>query len=162
MSNPEEEIKIQKRESILEKRRIINKFYKHIDNKSFLEMKRTLDEYYLELEEGIRENKKVENENFKKHFFSSLEDLLNNVALIKEESKIDQRIEDVFKWFKKRKAFFQNISTITARTSNNTYEKFPDFDPSKKSNYYEAGEYPLFFESKHRTEDDGLMPPKDR
>ena len=78
MSNPEEEIKIQKRESILEKRRIINKFYKHIDNKSFLEMKRTLDEYYLELEEGIRENKKVENENSSFHnhsiFRKSLKD----------------------------------------------------------------------------------------
>lgn len=161
MSNPDEEI-IQKRENIMEKRKIINRFYDTIDNKLFEEMKKSLDQYHIEMEEGIRENKKVENENFKKHFFGSLENLLNQIALIKEEGKIDQRINDVYKWFKKRKAFFQDISSITSRTSKNLYEKFPDFDVSVKDNYYEAGEYPLFFESKHRTEDDGLLPPKDR
>ena len=161
MSNQEEEI-ITKRESILDKRRIINKFYQNIDNEQFLEMKRTLDKYHLEIEEGIREDKTIENENFKKHFFGSLENLLNQVALIKHNGKVEQRIVDVYKWYKKRGAFFQNVSSITSRTSKNLYEHFPEFDNKDKSNYYEAGEYPLFFESKHRTEDDAILPPKDR
>lgn len=153
---------IEKRESVLEKRKVINNFYAKVENKNFREMKTNLDEYHLEIEEGIRDNKKVENENFKKHFYGSLENLLNQVALIKENGKMEKRINDVYRWFTKRKAFFKNISTIKSRTSKNLYENFPDFDYSKKSNYYEAGEYPRFFEKENRTEDDGLLPPKDR
>lgn len=145
-----------------ERRKIINKNFESINNQKFKEMKDLLDNYHIELDKGIRENSKIENENFKKHFFSSLENLLNQVAMIKNDKTKSERIDDVFIWFNKRIQFFKDLNTINARTSKNIYEKYPEVDTNKKSNYYEAGEYPLFFESKHRTEDDGLLPPKDR
>ena len=146
----------------MDKRKIINQFYNKINNRNFQIMKESLDSYHQEIELGIRENKQIENENFKKHFYSSLENLLNQVSIIKDTRKLESRIEDVFKWFNKRGTFFQRISSITRRTSKNLDEKFPEVDNAIKSNYYEAGEYPLFFESNHRTEDEGLLPPKDR
>jgi len=145
-----------------ERRKIINKNYETINNPKFNEMKDLLDNYHLEVDKGIRENLKIENENFKKHFFSSLENLMNQVAMIKNDITKTERIDDIFIWFNKRIQFFKDLNSINARTSKNIYEKYPDVDLNKKSKYYEAGEYPLFFESKHRTEDEGLLPPKDR
>jgi len=147
---------------LCERRNIINKNYESISNPKFAEMKDLLDNYHLEVEKGIRENLKIENENFKKHFFSSLENLLIQVALIKNDKTKTERIDEIFVWFNKRIQFFRDLGSINARTSKSIYEKYPEVDKINKSNYYEAGQYPLFFESKHRTEDDGLLPPKDR
>jgi len=158
MSNSEH---IEKKD-IKEKKKIMNSQYEDITNPKFLEMKGLLEKYNIEIEKGIRENKKIENENFKKHFFSSLENLLNQVSMIKNDQTKAQRIDDIFNWHNKRIQFFKDINSIKERTSKNIYERYPDIDKNKKSNYYEAGEYPLFFESKNRTELDGMLPPKDR
>ena len=37
-----------------------------------------------------------------------------------------------------------------------------DTNSFNKSNRYEAGKYPIYFEHDHRTENDGILPPKDR
>ncbi len=150
------------KQDLSERRKIINRNYESINNPKFSEMKDLLENYHLEVEKGIRENIKVQNENFKKHFFSSLENLLIQSSMIKNEKTKFERIDDIYVWFNKRSQFFHDLNTINARTSKGIYEKYPDVDVTKKSNYYEAGEYPLFFESKHRTQDDALLPPKDR
>jgi len=150
------------RKDIAEKRKIINKHYEAINHPKFSEMKEMLDDYHLEIEKGIREDLKIENENFKKHFFSSLEGLLNQVAMIKKESTRTEKIDDLYIWFNKRVQFFKDLNNINQRTAKNIYERHPDISKINKSNYYEACEYPLFFESNHRTEIEGLLPPKDR
>jgi len=128
---------------IAEKRKTINQHFDTIVNPKFSYMRESLDFYHLEIEKGLRENIKIENENFKKHFFSSLENLLTQVSLIKNEKNRNDRIDDILVWYNKRIQFFKDVNT-------------------KKSSYYEAKEYPLFFESKHRTEVEGLVGPKER
>lgn len=150
-----------KREFPDDRRRLINKHLDSITDAKFMEMRSLLENYHQELEKGIKENLKIENENFKKHFFNCLENLLNQLALLRNEKK-QEKINEIFQWFNKRIQFFKDMNSITSRTSKNPYEKYPDIDTGKKTDYYEAGNFPLFFESKNRTEDDGLLPPKDR
>ncbi len=146
-----------------EKRKTINPYFDEVTNPKFLEMRKLLESYNIEIERGIRENKKIENENFKKHFFGSLENLMNQVVMIKNEKTKSQRIDDIFNWHVKRIQFFRDVNTIKERTSKNNYEIYPEIDNKNiKRNTYEAGEYPLFFESNNRTQIDGMLPPKDR
>jgi len=147
---------------IAEKRKTINQHFDTIVNPKFSYMRESLDFYHLEIEKGLRENIKIENENFKKHFFSSLENLLTQVSLIKNEKNRNDRIDDILVWYNKRIQFFKDVNTIKERTSKNIWENVPEVDKIKKSSYYEAKEYPLFFESKHRTEVEGLVGPKER
>lgn len=162
MSNPTPTAVTSKFENTIDRRKILNNYYETVTDSKFLEMKEMLDNYHIEIERGIKENYKIENENFKKHFFSSLENLLIQVVSIKNDQIRNERIKDIFLWCNKRIQFFKDVNSITARTSKSAYEKYPEIDKNKKSNYYEAGNYPLFFESENRTEDQGLLPPKDR
>ncbi len=128
----------------------------------FNEMIEKLDKYKSDQIKAIHNNTQVENDNFKKNFFTSLENLLNQIAQLKDKKLKTNKIETVYKWFNFKMTFFNDLNTITKRTDKNVYENYSYIDTNVKSDYYEAGNYPRFFERDHRTEDEGLMPPKDR
>lgn len=132
------------------------------NNPMFNEMKYRLNIYKEEQIKSIKENKRIENDNFKKNFYTSLENLLNQISNLRDKKLKASKIEVVFKWFKVKMTFFNDLNTITKRTDKNVYENYPNLDTNVKSDYYEAGNYPTNFERDHRTEDEGLMPPKDR
>ena len=135
---------------------------KHDMNPSLNEMKYRLDIYKNEVNEGIENDKPIENENFKKNFYTALENLLNQIVFIKDRKLRAQKIETIHKWFQAKMSFFHTLNTINTRTSKSHYENYPDFDGNLKTTNYEAENYPLHFERDHRTEDDSLLPPKDR
>jgi hypothetical protein len=126
------------------------------------EMKYRLETYKAELEESIKLNKKLEHESFKKNFFASLENLVQQVVYIKEKKLRDEKIDSIYKWYESKSSFFKSLNPIDVRTDKNYYENFPSIDKLTKSDYYEAQKYPLNFEREHRTEEGGLLPPKDR
>lgn len=132
------------------------------DNSHLKEMKYRLDIYRAEVEESIKSGNVIEYDNFKKNFYTSLENLLNQIVYIRDKKLRDQKIETVFKWYQLKTTFFKNLNPVDTRTSQNYYEHHPEIDESAKSGYYEAQNYPQFFEKEHRTEEGGLLPPKDR
>jgi hypothetical protein len=133
-----------------------------IMNPLFSEMKFRLGIYKTEQLKAVTENLPIMNETFKKNFYTSLENLLIQISLIKDPKLRDSKIETVHKWFKVKLTFFNDLNTITARTDRNVYENHPDVGNHVKSDFYLAENYPRNFEREHRTEDEGLMPPKDR
>jgi hypothetical protein len=126
------------------------------------EMKSRLDVYKAEVNEFINTKKPIESEYFKKNFYSALENLMNQVSFVKDKKLKEQKIENIYKWFKVKLKYFNDLNSITARTDKYYFENHPDIEEYKKSNYYEAGNYPLYYEREHRTEEPGFLPPKDR
>jgi hypothetical protein len=126
------------------------------------EMKYRLETYKAELEESIKSNKKIEHESFKKNFFASLENLVHQVIYIKDKKLREEKIDSIYKWYDSKSSFFRSLNPIDVRTDKNFYENFPSVDKHIKSDYYEAQNYPLDFEKEHRTEEGGLLPPRDR
>jgi len=126
------------------------------------EMKYRLETFKAELEESIKSNKKIEHESFKKNFFASLENLVHQVIYIKDKKLRDEKIDSIYKWYDTKSSFFRSLNPIDIRTDKNFYQKFPDVEKHIKSDYYEAHNYPLDFEKEHRTEEGGILPPKER
>ena len=153
----------EKPEIVEERKQMINKIYKFISDPKFIEMKEKLDNYHNELRMGIKNNNnQIKNKNFKKKFFYSLKSLLNTVLILKDEQVKTKKIEEIFIWFNERQKIFEEITNIKKRTSKNEYEIIPDIEKIPKNDYYEAGKYPLFFESNHRTLEEGMLAPGDR
>jgi hypothetical protein len=126
------------------------------------EMVNRLQEYKDEQKDSIHKMKPMKDENFKKNFFKSLENLLNQILNLKNEALKSQEISTLHKWFKGKLNFFHDITYIDKRTDKYHYERFEDVDTNKKTEYYMAKNYPTHFERDHRTEEEGLMPPKDK
>jgi hypothetical protein len=130
-------------------------------NPQLEEMRKQLEAYKNEFEESSKNEKKISNLKFKKNLFSCLENLLLQVVYIKEKKLRQQKIETIYKWFQNKKSFFESVNPINTRTNKNFYEVYPKIS-QEKSNYYEARNYPIEFEKEHRTEEVGILPPKDR
>mgnify|MGYP000872793903 CR=1 FL=1 len=115
----EEEKKIEKRKFNFIPFEIIN-FSK------FDEMRKQLDEYFVEIYESLVEEKLIEGEGFKKSFFTSLENLLVQICLIKDEKIKVQKIDDVYKWYKNKMKLYSNISGKSERKIKKVNSNFPD------------------------------------
>jgi hypothetical protein len=132
------------------------------ENHMLTEMMSDLEKYKSDLTEWVMHGKHFENENFKKTFFTSLENLLNQVIFIRDIKLKDEKIENIYKWYKTKWKYFYDLNEITKKTKKYDYENPTSPSDYKKSNYYEAGNYPLNYEKDNRTEETGIMPPKDR
>jgi len=102
-----------------------------INYSKFDEMKRKLESFYSELHKSTTDNIKIENENVKKSVFSSLEKLLTEITLIKEEKLKILKIDEVFKWFKRKLSSFHDIK-IDFKAARKHIEKFSVPDSYKK------------------------------
>lgn len=91
----------------------------------FDEMRKELDNHFSQVYASVKDNLKIEGEAFKKPFFNSLENLLIQICLVKDQKLKVNKINDVYKWFNKRWKFHLNISKIDKRTKSTTYEKYP-------------------------------------
>ncbi len=126
------------------------------------EMLQRLQEYKNEQKEAIQKMQSMKDENFKKNFFKSLENLLSQILNLKNESLKSQELVTLHKWFKAKLDFFNKVTYIDKRTDKYHYERFEEIDTNKKSDYFMAKNYPTHFERDHRTEEEGLLPPKDK
>jgi len=68
----------------------------------------------------------------------------------------------LYKWFKAKLDIHHQLNSIDKRTDKYHYERYPNVDVNTKSDFYEAKNYPTFFESNHRTDTQGILPPKDK
>jgi hypothetical protein len=126
------------------------------------EMLYRLQEYKDEQKEAIQKMQPMKDENFKKNFFKSLENSSYQILNLKNDSLKSQEIATLHKWFKAKLSFFNNVTYIDKTTDKYYYEKFEEIDTNKKTDFYIAKNFPTHFEREHRTEEEGLMPPKDK
>lgn len=128
----------------------------------YVEMKEQIKLYHKELSDCILNGKRLVNQNFKTTFFHALENLVKQLDLIKDEGDKVKKINLVYDWYKQRTSFFHDLNPIDKFTAKRYFETLPDISHIKKSEIFEARNYPVEYEKDHRTEIGGMIPPKDR
>jgi hypothetical protein len=133
LNNEDKENIIQEKK--IEKRKFNFAPFETINYSKFDEMKKHLDNYFIELYEFLTENKEIEGEGFKKSFFSSLENLLVQICLIKDQKIKVQKIDDVYKWYKNKIKLLNNITYNPDKKNKNI-----NFEQLKNQNQVEKKE----------------------
>jgi len=141
------------------KKFIFNSF-ECINYSKFDEMRKKFDSFNLELINSIKNSIKIDNENVKKGFFTSLENLLVEISLIKDEKLRIIKIDEVFKWFKRKISSFQNIKLDFK--SKSEFEKYPLLENYKKSETYDARKNQNAMEKENKIIIKELDNPKER
>ena len=132
------------------------------DMKELKILKDHLIEYKTQVEQKIKEKKKIKHESFKEHLYHNLEKNLLYIIYIKNTEMRKEKIRKVYLWFLERLKKWNSLDKIKYRTDKNIDEKYkPEEIPSDeiiiKDEEYELKEFKL-----HRTNIAGLEPPKDR
>jgi len=107
------------KEKKIEKRKFNFTPFETINYSKFDEMRKHLDNYFIEFYEFLTENKQIEGEGFKKSFFKSLENLLVQICLIKDQKIKVQKIDDIYKWYKNKIKLLNNISSNPDKKNKN-------------------------------------------
>jgi len=94
-----------------------------INYSKFDEMRKKLDFFYNEISNSLTDKTIIDNENVKKGFFKSLEVLLVEISLIKDEKLRITKIDEVFNWFKKKVSLSQKVK-IDFKSSKKKFEKY--------------------------------------
>jgi hypothetical protein len=126
------------------------------------EMLYRLEEYKRELKVSIDEQKPLKDGTFKKNFYNALENMLNRILLMRHDGDRTLKVKELFRWFKGRSEFYYGVNNITKRTDKYHYEKYPNVDTTRKTEYFAAKNFPQAYERDNRTEEEGLQPPKDK
>ena len=132
------------------------------DMKELKILKDHLIEYKTQVEQKIKEKKKIEHESFKEHLYHNLEKNLLYTIYIKNTEMRKEKIRKIYLWFLERLKKWNSLDKIKYRTDKNVDEQYkPEEIPSDdiiiKDDEYELREFKL-----HRTNIAGLEPPKDR
>jgi len=154
VNDNEDELKEKEEKKRLQQRKFNFTPFEAINYSKFDEMRKYLDEYFTQLYKSVRDNSKIESEVFKKPFFSSLENLLIQICLLKDQKLKVNKIDDVYKWFNKKWKFHLNTKNIDRKTKKTHFEKYHLTENYKKNDYKEVNENNA--ESHHRTKIDEI------
>ena len=125
------------------------------------EMEETIEMYNKELMGEIYEETPITYQNFKKNFIFNLQKTVHQLNFIKGKRLKYEETEKAYLWYMEKMKAFEKLKSIDTRTSQLNYQNFPKVDTIKKSDYYEARNFPINFEYDHRDGNIGTMPPKD-
>lgn len=132
------------------------------NNKALEEMKYELLDYKQELEDNSNLGKPIRNEYFKKCLFGHLENLLLNVIYIPIKIMRDDKLRQINRWFKGKLVRFNSLDTIRNRTAKNIDEIFLKEEIASDDILIQDDRYEYEEFKKHRTDVEGLEPPKNR
>lgn len=118
-----------------------------------------MDKYKKEKEKANKE--KFETDYMNNSLLGSLEKLTRQVRKVEDPYIKSTQIKTLYDWYIERINKYNNIKNIKSRSKKWPYEIIKE-KINDKNNYYEAEKYPTFFEKDHRSEDIGILPPKDR
>ena len=132
------------------------------NNKELIILREQLKNYKKELEDNLKSGKPIEHEQFKKFLHNNLERLLFYIIYIPNKDIRDDKLRALYRWYFEKLDHFQSLDKISFRTDKNIDEVYKKEDvPSDeiliKDDQFEEEEF-----RKHRTEIQGLEPPKDR
>ena len=141
---------------------MIDSLIEQEDMKELKILKDHLIKYKSEIEQKIKDKKKIEHESFKQHLFRNLEKNLLYGIYIKNTEMRKEKIRKTYLWFLERLKKWNSLDKIKYRTDKNVDEKYmPEEIASDdiviKDDDYELKEFKL-----HRTDIPGLEPPKER
>ncbi len=120
-------------------------------------MKKRLDDYRKEFMENIWDETAIEFRTFKENFFKSLQVVLYQLILLKDNTVRDNKIITIYNWYKNRMDFFYKLNDIKEKTTSSGEAPDPFFEKFVKSEMYLAMNYPRDFEHKHRTLPDRVL-----
>ena len=161
-SKEEEKKNIMEGLSLTKVSEMIDTLIEKEDMKELKILKDHLIKYKSEVEDKIKEKKKIEHESFKQHLFRNLEKNLLYGIYIKNAEMRKEKIRKTYLWFLERLKKWNSLDKIKYRTDKNVDEKYKPEEIASddiiiKDNEYELKEFKL-----HRTNIPGLEPPKER
>lgn len=121
-----------------------------------------ISNFNAETKNYIENGSAIDDFEFKQSFFSKLESLVVQLKMMEDPYLKSLHIDTVWDWYTKNYKFYFDVSHIKERTTKNTYERHDNTLNNKNVITYQASNLPLEFESDHRTEDAGILPPKER
>ena len=132
------------------------------DMKELKILKDHLIKYKSEVEDKIKEKKKIEHESFKQHLFRNLEKNLLYGIYIKNAEMRKEKIRKTYLWFLERLKKWNSLDKIKYRTDKNVDEKYKPEEIASDDIIIKDDEYELKEFKLHRTNIPGLEPPKER
>lgn len=118
--------------------------------------------YNSETKNFIENGSPIDDIEFKQSFFSKLESLVVQLKMMEDPYLKSLHIDTVWDWYTKNYKFYFDVSHIKERTTKNNYERHDNISKDKNVITYQASNLPIDFEGDHRTEDAGILPPKER
>ena len=139
----------------------INEKDKSVKEK-YIEMKEQIKLYRKNLNENLMNGTKTASDTFNSIFFKSLENLIIQVDMYKDDVEKSNKVSVVYNWYIQKTKFFHDMNNINRFSAKQYFETIPDISLIKKSDIYEARNYPIEYEKENRTEIESMLPPKDR
>ena len=121
------------------------------------EMDSSIKNYYQERKNQIEKNK---NFKYKHTLIPTLQTLVRQANLLLDPNHRIKKIEAIYKWYKAKEKFTEDLK-IDKRTGKSFYEELKE-TTIIPSEIYQAKNYKTEFEPEHRTEGEGIIPPKIR
>jgi len=139
----------------------INEKDKSVKEK-YIEMKEQIKLYRKNLNENLMNGTKTAGDTFNSIFFKALENLIIQVDMYKSDHEKSNKVSVVYDWYIQKTKFFHDMNNINRFSAKQYFETIPDISLIKKSEIYEARNYPIEYEKENRTEIESMLPPKDR
>jgi len=139
----------------------INEKEKSVKEK-YIEMKEQIKLYRKNLNENLMNGTKTASDTFNSIFFKSLENLIIQVDMYKDDVEKSNKVSVVYNWYIQKTKFLHDMNNINRFSAKQYFETIPDISLIKKSDIYEARNYPIEYEKENRTEIESMLPPKDR
>ena len=132
------------------------------DMKELKLLKDHLIQYKTEVEQKIKQKKKIEHESFKEHLYHNLEKNLLYTIYIKNTELRKDKIRKTYLWFLERLKRWNSLDKIKYRTDKNVDEQYKPEEIKSDDIIIKDDEYELKEFKLHRTNIPGLEPPKER
>ena len=161
-SKEEEKKNIMEGLSLTKVSEMIDTLIEKEDMKELKILKDHLIKYKSEVEDKIKEKKKIEHESFKQHLFRNLEKNLLYGIYIKNAEMRKEKIRKTYLWFLERLKKWNSLDKIKYRTDKNVDEKYKPEEIASDDIIIKDDEYELKEFKLHRTNIPGLEPPKER
>jgi hypothetical protein len=141
---------------------MIDSLIEQEDMKELKILKDHLIKYKSEIEQKIKDKKKIEHESFKQHLFRNLEKNLLYGIYIKNTEMRKEKIRKTYLWFLERLKKWNSLDKIKYRTDKNVDEKYMPEEIASDAIVIKDDDYELKEFKLHRTDIPGLEPPKER
>lgn len=132
------------------------------NNKELTILKERLTVYKQELEDKLKLGKPIEHEVFKRFLHSNLEKSLLYIIYIPNKEIRDDKLRILFRWYFEKLEHFNSLDKIKFRTDKNQDEIYRKEDLPSDEILIQDDQYEQQQFKKHRTEIQGLEPPKER
>jgi len=133
----------------------------------FQQMKDDFQEYLNEKIENDENSNLNPSEKtiFRNNLFANFDSVLKQLETIIDDETRNEHINKVYNWYQEKLIEFETLTNIRVITKRPVFDFSPDISKELKNRkpVWEAENYPIEFEIKYRTKDEGsYIPPKEK